>query len=174
MTIDVSLYTTSHYVPTDSRVNRDALEANYTCKKTVLGVQTQFCSTFCAADIHASWAPNYSGEVRLTLSSFNPLFFAGISANSRSIIDDHVVKGSVYYFRDNSTPKTLWSKTAAITTTATGDVTIIQNSYGTPQVVGNFEVVVSEGRDLVHYWRDNGSTELPWIKTIIVNDNAAD
>jgi len=80
----------------------------------------------------------------------------------------------MHYFRDNSTPGKPWSKTAAITTTATGDATIIQSSYGTPQVVGDFEVVVFEGRDLVHYWRDNGSTELPWIKTVVISDNAAD
>jgi len=78
----------------------------------------------------------------------------------------------VHYWRDNSDVKQPWHKTVAITTGATHSGSLIQSNYGTPYAPGNFEVVVLEGHDLVHYWRDNTpGSGFPWHKTIIVANN---
>ncbi|GIJ97920.1 hypothetical protein Aspvir_000026 [Aspergillus viridinutans] len=62
----------------------------------------------------------------------------------------------VHYWRDNSAPGNPWvGPTATISTKATGPASLIQSTYGTPQHVGNFELVVPEGNNLVHYFRDN-------------------
>jgi len=69
-------------------------------------------------------------------------------------------KNLVHYYRDNSsTGKGKWNgPTATISTKATAPGCIIQSSYSTPNAPGNFEVVVLEGSNLVHYYRDNSST----------------
>lgn len=68
----------------------------------------------------------------------------------------------VHYWRNNlSTPFT-WKSTKIITSKATGPGCIIQSTYGTPDHPGNFEVVVPEGSNLRHYWRDNADTSSDW------------
>jgi hypothetical protein len=44
-------------------------------------------------------------------------------------------------------------------TGVTGDPALIQSTYGKQ---GNFEIVVPQGDQLMHYWRDNDALELPW------------
>lgn len=78
-------------------------------------------------------------------------------------------KNLVHYFRDNTPNKQTWSRTAVITSSATGPGTIIQSSYSTPNAPGNFEVIVPEGSHYVHYYRDNSKSGFPWNKTVNVN-----
>lgn len=64
----------------------------------------------------------------------------------------------VHYYRDNSANGgEKWSSTKVISSKATAPGSIIQSSYTTPNGPGNFEVVVLEGHNLVHYYRDNSS-----------------
>jgi hypothetical protein len=67
-------------------------------------------------------------------------------------------KNLVHYYRDNTNGGSKkWSRTTVISSKATGPGSIIQSSYSTPYAPGNFEVVVLEGNNLVHYYRDNSS-----------------
>jgi hypothetical protein len=69
-----------------------------------------------------------------------------------------------HWWRNESDPNHPWvGPTATISTKATGPGCIIQSTYGTPSNPGNFEVVVPEGNNLVHYWCDNGDPGHPWI-----------
>jgi hypothetical protein len=64
----------------------------------------------------------------------------------------------VHYYRDNTANGgEKWYSTTIISSKATAPGSIIQGSYGTPNSPGNFEVVVLEGNNLVHYYRDNSS-----------------
>jgi hypothetical protein len=65
----------------------------------------------------------------------------------------------VHYYRDNSSAggEKWHGPTATISSKATAPGCIIQSSYSTPDAPGNFEVVVLEGNNLVHYYRDNSS-----------------
>jgi hypothetical protein len=64
----------------------------------------------------------------------------------------------VHYYRDNtSSGSQKWNRTKVISSKATAPGSIIQSSYNTPYSPGNFEVVVLEGHNLVHYYRDNSS-----------------
>ncbi len=60
-----------------------------------------------------------------------------------------------------------WSAPLTLATGMRGRPALIQSRYGR---VGNFEVVVSDGRDggLVHLWRDNDAATLPWSAPIRV------
>ena len=82
--------------------------------------------------------------------------------------DDHgnfevvVLEGNelVHYFHDNSDVNLPWRRGQTITTRATGPGSIIQGPFGSEH--GNFEVVVLEGNELVHYFHDNSDVDLPW------------
>ena len=75
-----------------------------------------------------------------------------------------------HYWRDNSTAGFPWSKTVVVSTVATGQATMIQSSFrSNPNSPGNFEALVPEGHNLVHYWRDNSTAGFPWHKTVVVS-----
>ena len=69
---------------------------------------------------------------------------------------------AVYYF-DSATRQ--WNGPFPVVvdgqpvTGVTGDPALIQSTYGKQ---GNFEIVVPQGDQLMHYWRDNDALELPW------------
>lgn len=48
-------------------------------------------------------------------------------------------------------------------------MSLIQSNFGTK---GNFEAVVKEGSQLVHYWRRNDDSVLPWYRTGVIGNNA--
>jgi len=80
-------------------------------------------------------------------------------------------QGLVHYYRDN-TQGGSWNSTAVISSTATGPGCIIQSSFkGTPDAPGNFEVVVLEGSNLVHYYRDNTNNQT-WNPTAVITSSA--
>lgn len=61
-------------------------------------------------------------------------------------------KQLVHYWRDNSEPGSMWRRGQVITTEASGAGCLVHGSFG---AIGNFEVVVPEGGQLVHYWHTN-------------------
>lgn len=75
----------------------------------------------------------------------------------------------VHYWRNNSKPGFPWSKTVAVSSAATGPACLVQSTFGTPGHPGNFETLVLEGSNMVHYWRDNSTPGFPWSKSAIVS-----
>ena len=67
----------------------------------------------------------------------------------------------VHYFHDNSDVSLPWQRGQVISTAASGPGAIIQGGLGAADH-GNFEVVVVEGNQLVHYFHDNSDVSLPW------------
>ena len=78
----------------------------------------------------------------------------------------------VHYWRDNSTDGTPWKSDAVVSRRATGAATMIQSSYGAAGKPGNFDALVLEGNNLVHYWRDNSAPGTPWKSDAVVSTNA--
>lgn len=77
----------------------------------------------------------------------------------------------VHYFRDNSNPSGAWQKGRVISSAATGEGWIIQSRFGAPPIY-NFEVIVQEGANLVHYYRDNSNPQGDWQKGRVITDDA--
>jgi hypothetical protein len=86
-----------------------------------------------------------------------------------------VLEGSdlVHYWHDNSTDlSTPWIRSPhTITTSATGPGCMIQSDFGDGDH-GNFEVVVLEGNDLVHYWHDNSDVDNLWAGGTTITSHA--
>jgi hypothetical protein len=79
----------------------------------------------------------------------------------------------MHYWRNNSVAGFPWQPpTAVVSAAATGPACLIQSSFGTPASLGNFEALVLEGRNLVHYWRNNSVAGFPWSKTAVVSATA--
>lgn len=89
----------------------------------------------------------------------------------------------VHYWRDNSKtqvlglpgePKTLpWIRGSVLSTKATGGATFFESEFrASSSNPGNFEALVLEGRNIVHYWRDNSATGLPWHRGVTVTTDA--
>jgi hypothetical protein len=78
----------------------------------------------------------------------------------------------VHYFHDNSNPGGAWQRGLVISTQATGPGSIIQSDFGTPLHHGNFEVVVLEGNNLVHYFHDNSNPSGPWQRGLVISNQA--
>lgn len=61
----------------------------------------------------------------------------------------------------------------AISPLGTGAGCIIQSSYkARPSAKGNFEVVVLEGNELVHYWRPNDDVRFAWRRGEVISRRA--
>jgi hypothetical protein len=77
--------------------------------------------------------------------------------------------GLWHYWRDNTTPGYPWHRTVVVDPAAKGPATLIQSSFraiaGRP---GNFEALVQESPNLMHYWRDNSAGTLPWHPTVAI------
>ena len=79
----------------------------------------------------------------------------------------------VHYWRDNSTAGLPWHSSVVVSNKATGAACLIEGSFrGNPGAPGNFEALVLEGHNLVHYWRDNSASGLPWHSSVVVSTNA--
>jgi hypothetical protein len=74
----------------------------------------------------------------------------------------------VHYRHDNGNVQHTWVRGQVITHAATGPGCLIQSDFGT-QGRGNFEVVVPEGHNLVHYFHDNGNANSPWQRGQIIS-----
>lgn len=107
-------------------------------------------------------APPVSGPGCLIQTDF--------SANGRSNFELVVLEGSnlVHYWRANDTWNTPWRKGDVISSRAIAAGSIVQSDYMSGGH-GNLEVVVpEEGGELVHYWRDSGRPNSPWIRAGLV------
>jgi hypothetical protein len=123
----------------------------------------------------------WNSTVLITDDAIGPASF--IQADYRSDDDAHtnfelVVqerregKESIWHWiRDNSAPGLPWIRVKEITAAAhkaSGPACIIQSTFGSDEVHGNFELVACEGGNIVHYWRDNGANAFPWIPGTII------
>ncbi len=77
----------------------------------------------------------------------------------------------VHYWHDNSDVNKPWGRGQIISTQATGPGSIIQSNFRSGDH-GNFEVVVLEGNNLVHYWHDNSDVNKPWGRGQIISTQA--
>jgi hypothetical protein len=57
-------------------------------------------------------------------------------------------------------------------TVSMGPASMIQSTFDASGHPGNFEAVVLEGNDLVHYWRDNSAAGLPWHRAEVISTQA--
>jgi hypothetical protein len=79
----------------------------------------------------------------------------------------------VHYRRDNSDPAFSWHKGVVVSSAATGPACLIEGSFrADPNKPGNFEVLVLEEHNLVHYWRDNSDPAFSWHKGVVVSSAA--
>src|SRR5271166_270565 len=77
----------------------------------------------------------------------------------------------VHYFHDNSEVASPWRRGQTISTQASGPASIIQSDFKSGGH-GNFEVVVLEGRNLVHYFHDNSDVASPWRRAQVISTAA--
>jgi hypothetical protein len=94
-------------------------------------------------------------------------------SNGHGNFETVVLQGNdlVHYWHDNGNVQHTWVRGQVITHSATGPGCIIQSDFRGGSH-GNFEVVVPEGRNLVHYFHDNGNVALPWTRGQIISTNA--
>jgi len=77
----------------------------------------------------------------------------------------------VHYYFDATTPSQPWQAAEAIAIQATGSVSFIQSTFG---AFGNWEAIVPEGHNLVHYWRDNNIGGNPaWQRGAVISPSAS-
>lgn len=83
-----------------------------------------------------------------------------------------VLQGSnlVHYWKDNSNTNNPWRSAAVVTSAATGPASLIQSNSG---IIGNFEAVVLEGSNLVHYWKNTASGDNRWYSGGIITSEAS-
>ena len=81
-------------------------------------------------------------------------------------------KNLVHYWIDNTSSNRQWNKDPnPITANATGSGCVIQSSYKDANGHGRFDVVVLEGKNLVHYWSDSTANP-PWRRGQVITANA--
>lgn len=78
-----------------------------------------------------------------------------------------------HFHHDNSDTASPWQRGEIISANISGPGSIIQSSFGTGGH-GNFEVVVPEGNSLVHYWRDNSTSDLLWNRGQTIGETITD
>ena len=72
----------------------------------------------------------------------------------------------MHYYRDNSDVSNPWTVGGIVSSAATSTPPFIQGTFvGRSGAPGNFEAVILEGSNLVHYWRDNSVDGYPWFKS---------
>ena len=74
----------------------------------------------------------------------------------------------VHYWHDNSDVNSPWHRGQTISHNATSSASIIQSDFRSGDH-GNFEVVVREGTNLIHYWHDNSDVNSPWRRGQIIS-----
>ena len=102
-----------------------------------------------------------TGPGSLMQSSFGP----------RGNFEVAVLEGRnlVHHFLDTNDTNRGWQRGGVISDQATGPGSLIQSSFG-PR--GNFEVVVLEGRNLVHHFLDTNDTNRGWQRGGVISDQA--
>lgn len=77
----------------------------------------------------------------------------------------------VHYFHVNDDVNSPWQRGQVISTQASGPGCLIQSDYKGGEH-GNFEVVVPEGSNLVHYFHINTDINLPWQRGPVITVQA--
>jgi len=95
-----------------------------------------------------------------------------VIASSFGNLELIVLEGGVlaHYYRANADPVHPWYRTTAFGGPATSAPSLIQSNFGGR---GNFELVVREGDQLRHYWRDNDDPTLPWYQGALFGSKAS-
>jgi len=100
-----------------------------------------------------------------------------IQSNLRTGSSEHgnfelvVLEGSdlVRYWHDNSNMRSPWQRAEVITSRATGPGCIMQSDFRAGAMTNdNFEVVVPEGNELVHYWHNNSDMSSSWQRSEVI------
>jgi len=93
------------------------------------------------------------------------------SSGSHGNFEALILEGNnlVYYYRDNSAAGFPWHRVDIITSKATGPGSIIQSTIMGSSGHGNFEVIVPEGNNLVHYQSDNSADGHPWSQGGVIS-----
>jgi hypothetical protein len=74
----------------------------------------------------------------------------------------------VHYWKDTCNGNNPWKPDPQpVSTRATGPGSLIQSTFGS--CGGNFEVVVREGRNLVHYWKDTCNGNNRWNYATVIS-----
>lgn len=117
------------------------------------------------SDVHHPWRPGGLISDRAT----GPACIIESNIGSPGNFEVVVPEGSrlVHYWKDNGDVHHPWQMGGVISDRATGPGCIIQSNIGSP---GNFEVVVLEGRRLVHCWKDNSDLRNPWRSGGVIAD----
>ena len=92
----------------------------------------------------------------------------------KSNLEALIMEGNqlVHYWR-TSVPDFRWHRGAVVCDGVTGPATMLQSEFRADKKHhGNFEVLVLQGNNIVHYWRDNSATNKPWKRGVIVSQNA--
>ena len=108
-----------------------------------------------------------SAPASLMQSSFGQL---GLGNFEALVLEGNAL---VHYWRDNQAAGFPWYRSAVVSERATGPASLIQSYFGLDESGnGNFETLVLEGSDLVHYWRDNQTAGVPWRRGVTVSSRA--
>jgi hypothetical protein len=78
----------------------------------------------------------------------------------------------VHYWRDNE-GSGQWNRARVVSSNCTGPATFIQSDYRGVSGHGNFEAVVLEGTNLVHYFHDNSDLAGDWQPGATITTHAA-
>jgi hypothetical protein len=92
------------------------------------------------------------------------------STNVSNNIDALILEGSnmVHYWMDGAS--LVWTRGPIVSTNATGPACmIVSAARSNTNDPGNFEALIPEGSNLVHYWRNNSDPSLPWAQSVIVS-----
>jgi hypothetical protein len=77
----------------------------------------------------------------------------------------------VHYWMDGASRK--WTRGPVVSTAATGPACMVESAArSNTNDPGNFEALILEGSNLVHYWRNNSAAGQPWARTVVVSSNA--
>jgi hypothetical protein len=77
-----------------------------------------------------------------------------------------------HFFHDNADVRRPWQRGQRVAENVTGPGVLIQSDFGSG-AHGNFEVLVPEGRRLVHYWHDNSAVSSPWRRGQTITESLA-
>ena len=115
---------------------------------------------------HVTLLPSSPAGTALIQSNFgSPGNLEVIARISRALVSGEGDDYLAFYFFDSAARQ--WNGPFPLVvdgtpvTGVTGDPALIQSTYGNQ---GNFELVVLQGEQLMHYWRDNDAPGYPWHK----------
>jgi hypothetical protein len=125
----------------------------------------RFVSNWVRGDVISTQA---TGAAGCTKSAFRP------GADGHYNQEAMVLEGRnmVHYWMNGSTRK--WARSVVVSSQATAPASITVSGYRNDvHAPGNLEVLIPEGNNLVHYWRDNSASGFPWKRSVVVSSNSS-